>query len=241
MRKIITLCLVIAVTVFFGTAIAQANVNIDFGGWGSLADTFAGGADQAGYWNNTGHWTGGSPYSGDLLDLNGNATDASYEITGAYGTNDYAYGVSYPVEEYLVDDFFYSFTGESGKDQWSVTISGLDDGVYDIYYYAPTYSGVDTGEFTVNGAAMANLNGNSWAGGPFVQGTSYDIAQQITVTGGELTLTQTSASTYGHGLAGMQIVAVAPEPVSSVLFVVGGTVLGFRKRFFKKKEVFAAV
>ncbi len=48
-------------------------------------------------------------------------------------------------------------------------------------------------------------------------------------------------NTYDIQVTGNSVgpaVPVAPEPVSSVLFVVGGTVLGFR-RFSKKKEVVA--
>ena len=44
MRKIFTLCLVIAVAVFFVTAVAQAGLNIDFGDYNGAPDSSFGGA-----------------------------------------------------------------------------------------------------------------------------------------------------------------------------------------------------
>jgi len=66
-------------------------------------------------------------------------------------------------------------------------------------------------------------------------------------TTGYYTVAMTGYSTssvdrsYDIMVTGNTAPPVVPEPVSSVLFVVGGTVLGFRKRFSKKKAVLAAV
>jgi hypothetical protein len=231
MRKIFTLCMIIAVTVFFGTAIAQAeDLNIDFGSaYGLVDSSFAGAANQAGVWNST------NSSSGTFVDLSGGATDVSYSLSG-YANANYSYGGStpgYDDEDYLLNDYFYSY-----NNSWTLTLSGLDAGVYDITYYSGSLNNVPTGDLTINGIAAANVIGGFYDGTPLAEGTHWGVARQVAVgSDGLLTMTSGGTNTF-EGLAGMQV-AVAPEPVSSVLFVVGGTVLGFRKRFLKKKEVLA--
>ncbi len=225
MKKIFALCLVFAAAVFLGTAAHAEDFNIDFSDYrGGVADSVVGAADQYGVWNST------SGYSGDFVDINGNATDVSYSLTAGNASWGYNGGNS------LVDDSFYASEGNN----WSLTLSGLDEGTYDIYYYAPSSSFLATGTFTLNGQAMDSIAGDTYSG-TFLQGTHYDIAESISVgSDGMMAFNSTSTSSY-RGLAGLQVVSaatvpVAPEPVSSVLFVVGGTVLGFRC-FTKKKAL----
>ncbi len=79
-------------------------------------------------------------------------------------------------------------------------------------------------------------NGNGYGyRDSYINDYSIETAGYYTVA-----VTGYSSSTVGQNYEVMVTGnTVAPEPVSSVLFVIGGTVLGFRKRFFKKKEVLA--
>ncbi len=149
------------------------------------------------------------------MDLSGAATSASITTTfvgsGSFGASDTDL-------KRLMGDYLL------GGPSWKITISGLVNG-YDFYYYAPWNANFDTGTFTVNGTSAPNLQ--SSAGGAAVQGIDWQKLSGIAVTDGTLTTTWGgSASFFGSGLSGVQIVA-APVPEPSTWVAGAILALGF--------------
>ena len=123
-----------------GAGFAQ-NFNVDFSAhFGGPAATFGAAANQVGTWNVV-----SSAGPSTLLDLNGNTSAASIAVT-ASTFDGFGGGHSGDLQALLDDNFF-----ASGGQNWSLTISGLSNGLYNFYYYAPSNGSVDTGPFTVNG------------------------------------------------------------------------------------------
>jgi hypothetical protein len=81
----------------------------------------------------------------------------------------------------LMENSLYSFPGNS----WGLSMTGLLEGICDIYLYDPHNSAVGTGSGNVNGISFANINGN-FGTGAFVQGTNYHLLSGVSITGGTL-------------------------------------------------------
>jgi hypothetical protein len=198
-------------------------LNVDFGS----GNAFGGGAPpgagfgaasgQAGVWNNIVAFNTPS----GIVDVDGSATGVSISISADdMGGVDH---LSPGDANDLMEDNFFSF-GSS----WSFSLTGLTDGLYDVYLYEPHHSGVSSGSGSVNGSAFSNINGN-FSSGIFVLGSNYHRIDDVAVVGG--TLSGVGSSTSFSGLAGLQIVPV-PEPGSAALLGLGltGLAASGRKR-----------
>jgi hypothetical protein len=98
----------------------------------------------------------------------------------------------------MIRDNFYSNPGNG----WSVDLTGLENGSYVVYVYAPTNTAVSTGAFTLNGEAFASMPGDST--GAYIEGVSY-ISAAVEVDAGSIAMSGSDPSF--NGLAGMQVVS----------------------------------
>lgn len=183
------------------TPVAAAPLYIDFGVFSvAPSSTFGGAAELPGVWNNV---TSLGTVS-DLVDALGNATSVDMTLTaesvggtGGFGTTD---------AHRLMQDNFYSTPGNA----WSVSFSGLADGVFDVYLYEPMNWFLGSGSGTVNGVTFTTINGN-FATGTFILDSNYLLLTDVVVTNGSLIVTGGDATT-ANGLAGMQLVDKDPRP-----------------------------
>jgi hypothetical protein len=136
-----------------------------------------------------------------LVDTSGSATAAAVEVVAdlhgsAGGGNE------------MIRDNFYSNPGNG----WSVDLTGLENGSYVVYVYAPTNTAVSTGAFTLNGEAFASMPGDA-----YIEGVSY-ISAAVEVDAGSIAMSGSDPSF--NGLAGMQVVLL-PEPGLALLLSSG--------------------
>jgi hypothetical protein len=82
---------------------------------------------------------------------------------------------------------------------FSESITGLEDGQYDVYYYS--YSACSG--MTAHGVAMGDLSGSGDPETLGVQGSNWDVVT-VTISGGTLTILDSSPSS--DGISGIQIV-----------------------------------
>lgn len=132
-----------------------------------------------------------------LVNTVGTATTVSIELTGQSD----AFTPQTTTESILLRDAVlnrFLFPPEA----FSATLTGLEDGQYDLYYY---YHSATSG-MTVNGTAMNNLAGGS-PDALEEQGTNWDVTRGVTVTGGTLTITDADGNP-DEGLSGIQLVHV---------------------------------
>jgi hypothetical protein len=217
----------IAVTGLFATAAPAlaSSLYIDFGSSSAAPSSlFGAAAGTAGVWNNV----SGLGTVADLFDAFGVRTDVDVTVsaesadgTGGGGTTD-AYR--------LMQDNFYSTPGKT----WSVWLSGLTDGLYDVYLYEPMNMFLGTGTGAVNGQTFSNINGNF--GGTFIKGGNYLLLSDVLVTNGTLSATGGETGALS-GLAGLQLVdrrpsptTPVPEPGTLLLLSAGLAAAGVRRR-----------
>jgi hypothetical protein len=217
-------CTAVVFVAFATTGLAQ-DFNVDFSShFAGPAATFGAAASQPGTWNVI---TAAGPTT--LLNLNGTSSAASISVTVAavsgFGTFN-GFGGSHTGDlQALLDDNFFSTLGA----HWSLTISGLSNGLYDFYYYAPSNGSVDTGPFTVNGIAASSIAGDDSS--PLTEGLNWEVMHDVSVTNGTMTVLSTDTGTGPLGLAGLQI-AVVPEPSTVCLLgigIIGLATLSLRK------------
>lgn len=193
------------------------NINIDFGNTTgisqSLSDAFAGAANQPGTWNRIVDFDGSN-----VFDINGIPTDVNYSISAGYMHGWQGGGI--PQGNILVNDNFFTYVFQGYT--WSVSFTGIDSGIYDVYYYGPRNDHVVTGNFLVNGVLANSIDGNEY-NGSFVKGIHYNNIHTIVDESGILLLSSIDIGSPIdpdiQGLAGLQITAVpiAPEPVTIIL------------------------
>lgn len=212
-----------------GLSVSSAHaisLNIDFGDKGAATSDYAAAADQKGYWNNI----NSSGTALDLLDLGGVRTKVDLLLSGSRILNGFSGGSVETDIDKLLRDYF--FTGDD-TDDWSLTISGLDEGKYDIYYYAPNSGVVATGAFSINGSRVASLPGVNTKPPTLEQGVSWDVLAGVSIgSAGLLMEFMTPAVTPStfFGLAGLQIVQVSagipPIPIPAAVWLFGTALIG---------------
>jgi hypothetical protein len=191
-------------------------LNIDFGRlniFGAPSNTYGAASGQTGSWNEI----TANGLTSNLVGLDGGATDVSLSLSSGEPNGYNSPPSPMPTEgTALMNDYFYS----NGGGSWSVNLSNLNNGVYDIYLYAPANDLVDTGPFSLNGTFYSSFPGNADPE-TFVRGVDYDIFR-TTISNGTLSLQASNLPTFG-GLAGMQVVeAVAtPEPATWAMMGLG--------------------
>jgi hypothetical protein len=203
-------------------AVSAEVVYIDIGNAGGPVPSSYGAAyGTPGVWN-----TITSVTSFTLVNFAGLATDVDMTISspGTVEMNGHADGVTGEGISQLVKDNFWV----SGV-TWTISLTGLADSLYDVYVYAPSHGSVFTGNFTVNGTSVSSIPGsidNTW-----IEGVNYKRIQNISASGGTLTLTSSTASGYS-GVAGLQIVGAVPEPATALMIGCGGALIALYRRFF---------
>jgi hypothetical protein len=225
------------------TASATA-LNIDFGSFfGTPSSAYGASANQAGNWNEI-TTTGSS----NLFDLSGNAlpgTTLSLSLSspdgpGFYGTNGYL-GPNFGLtanDQALVGDWFYAYGN------WTVTLSGLQNGLYNLYVYSGNNPGTaQTGAYSVNGVTEANLIGGDNDNSPLEDGVNYAI-DSVLISNGTLSIDSSGSDYPSTGLAGLQLVpalTATPLPATLPLFAGGLGFVGYLARRRKRTGKYALV
>ena len=216
-----TKTIVLLLVAYFSSALANAvPINVDFGTHyrnevfrqliATPVDTYRAASGQAGTWNNVNSLGTTSA----LLDLTGTATLASVTLIGS----NFGSGVTGGTDAPLLQDMLWRSSG-----RWEVNFSDLSNGLYDIYYYAPTHP-MDTGVIDINGTMVSSLPGT--APSTLIQGVSWDVLVGVAVTDGTLNLSSGAASASFNGIAGIQIVTSTAVPEPSTLGLLGAGLLG---------------
>ncbi len=192
-----------------------ASIYVDFGAFnGAPSSLFAAAAGDAGVWNNVtllGTTSGLLAADGTATGVGITVAAASIEGTGGPGSAD--------LQRLLHDNFLTTSSGA-----WSVSLTGLADGIYDLYLYDPSNSAVSSGSGSANGVSFTSINGAF--NGSLISNVNYLRLSSVLVTGGLLTTTGAEAGGLS-GLAGLQLVAqdvppaTVPEPGMGLLLACG--------------------
>ena len=210
-----TLFLIVPLWPISGSAIP---INIDFGSAsGSPLDTYGAASGQVGTWNTI----SSLGVTSGLVDLGGSSTSVSISLTGT----DFGNSPGPGVDQALLGDMLYSSGGF-----WEVSLSNLDNGTYDIFYYAPFHT-MNTGVMDINGVSVASLEGSI---NTLSQGVSWDLLSSVAITDGTLNLgSGVNFGTPWNGIAGIQIVEPGAVPVPAAVWLFGTALvglIGFNKR-----------
>jgi hypothetical protein len=134
---------------------------------------------------------------------------------------------------------------EGGFWQYDYTFYNTSDAgesLYSVYFYF-TQDTSFTGTSLPTGWDGIVWDGNAWTtsfADTYSTGTSYDIAAGSSLDGYSFTVDyQAGDISYDAYLSGDNVISgstmVVPEPISFILFIVGGTVLSGRQYFRNKK------
>lgn len=221
-----------------GTASATS-LNIDFGStFGTPSSSFGAGAGQAGVWNTisasgTTALVGlsGAALPGVTLNLTGSP---SLTMTGSQATPNLTAD-----EQALVGDNFY-VASFAASETWTVKLSGLENGKYTVYAYAPSNTAVVTSAFTINGAVQTEIAGQdpNTATSPLQLGVDYIVATTV-VSNGEMLIESGQTGFIFYGLAGLQLVTTTPLPAGLPLFATGLGLFGVLTQRRKRRAACA--
>lgn len=176
-------------------AVAQS-LNIDFDSGSTPSSSFGAAAGQTGTWSQIGtiYWTVALP----IVGLSG----ASSGVFVSGGTPLSQPGVAFASvpgttgdDSFLLED---ALALQGAPQPWSLTLSPLQPGTYDVYTYACTPS--STVGIRVNGSAIQTLGG-PWTGG-YVQGVTHALHPVTVGTAGSITVETSGASI----VSGVQLV-----------------------------------
>ena len=186
------------------------SINIDFGVTDTTTPNTYGAAGQAGTWNQI----TSLGVTNNLVDIAGTTTSVALDVGSDYFGNDCSTASTNNANKPLLCDNFFSNISTS----WSLDVTGLTNGTYNLILYAPSNSFVTTGNMIVNGTSVPELSGS--LSNVLSDGLTYSI-EQILVTNGQISLSGDPASTQFAGLSGIQISAVVPVPAALWLFSSG--------------------
>ncbi len=182
-----------------------AGFNVDLGvHWGPTVDGHGAASGQIGPWNEV-----GLAGSAGLVDVIGRTTSVGVSVIAQTQTGWTGSGSTDAA--LLLEDNIFTSGSQGGS--WSVSFSGLEDGSYDVYLYAPANSAVSASGLQVNGADQPTLSGDD--SGSYVEGVNF-ARIPVTVSGGVLSVVSVGGST--SGLAGLQIVPTRAAPSHNVDF-----------------------
>ncbi|MEM9367264.1 MAG: PEP-CTERM sorting domain-containing protein [Planctomycetota bacterium] len=204
------------VILFAVTAKAEM-IYIDFGDDTVGLSNYSAAGPAPGEWNDI---TALGLTSG-LINAAGTTTSVNLSLVAGSASGSFGSGSS-DNDEILLSDNSLSSAGNP----WSVALDGLQNGMYDIYYYEPLHPLVRTGAFEINGVAAVPLDASIDV---LMQGVSWQVAT-TTVSDGTLFLASTESDGF-RGLAGLQVVASVPEPtVPAMIFGLTGLFVATRRR-----------
>jgi len=208
------LLILLACVALSGCAMASV-IYIDFCTEGNtdLPSTYAAAADAAGVWNGVDGSIGVTP---SLLDIAGEQTSVDLRVTATI-SNQIQNGPDSQTLNLLLQDCLYTSQGYA----WNVTLSGLENGAYDVYVYAPGHPFIGALDYALNGVTHSGIWGSRDAN--LDEGTDYEISR-INVSGGSLSIAAASSDGIFRGLAGLQVVSV-PEPASAIMLLIGGSII----------------
>ena len=195
---------------FMSSSAFSASLNIDFSTRMGAPLSFQGYEGQAGTWNSIGLG------SHNLFDLNGVATSVTANVSASYDNG--IWGSFAP----LLGDNIWDTSA------WSVDLSGLTNGLYELIVYAPTNSMVSTGSLDINGLSLPEMGAVGTSYPTMVDGVTHKVLQ-IEITNSTLSLSgddQNTSKNY-YGLAGIQLAPVASEvPLPAAASLFGSALLG---------------
>lgn len=193
MKGIRSACSVGFLAFVCATTASGQSFNVDLGDFsGTPPDTYAA-AGVAGVWNTL------NIESASLVDINGAASGVSLAVSAEALTS----GPGTPPDQTLLGDNIFDCNGTL---EWSLAFTGLANGSYDVLVYAPSHTGIDTGNMLVNGVAVAPLLGAS----ALQEGVSHRSVA-VSVIGGTLDISGLGGTSgLCAGLAGVQIEGPGP-------------------------------
>jgi hypothetical protein len=138
-----------------------------------------------------------------LVDLSGGASATSVSVVANSATAHVGNPPPAGGDELLLHDSFAASFGGG----WSVDFSGLADGEYYVFLYAPSQVSLPTGTMLVGGVPVLGVPGVLPAA--LIEHVSWKKVQ-VSVTGGALAVS--GSGTSFSGLAGIQLVPTPPVP-----------------------------
>lgn len=226
-------CALIFSTYFLPLTVSATSIYIDFdqptGGPGVPLNTYSAAAPTAGTWNGIlakdGVY-GSATAAGALLDTSGAALPGVFVDLG--GSTGILPTVNAPgtlgAHQALLGDYFD--TTFAPAPPWILQITGIANGIYDVYVYAPSAPVLTTSAWSFSGGTpQLELAGST--DGVLNLGIDYHLVQ-TTVTGNTLVLNSGSVGGIAgpSGLAGIQLLQVAAVPIPAAIWLFSSGLLG---------------
>ena len=189
-------------------------------------------AGQAGVWNERVAPTAPVP----LLDTSGNFLGVFMSVVADLNNFQNPNAVV-GNDANLLSDYFYTVNGGA----YSVNFTGLQNGTYNVFLYAPNASNVAIGSGNVNGVPYPYTGSSVLQFPLLIQGVNYVVVNGVVVSNGTMSiLSNGGAAIDNFGLSGLQLQLVTttipsvPEP-TTVLLVGSGLAFAIRRRLQQKR------